>query len=202
MKNIIYLSLTLGIFVFSCQDKSNNDAYLLSIDNHRKEIMEFMKNNENSPFHKKGDIPFLGLNYYEIDPSLNISARIERYSSPEPIEIMMSDGTKMPYFNYAKAIFELEGQPQELVLLKSEQYWEEDWLFLPFYDETSAIDTYGGGRFLEVIYSGGEVAMIDFNKAYNPYCAYTDTYRCPIPPAGNRISVAVRAGEKNYQDHH
>lgn len=78
-----------------------------------------------------------------------------------------------------------------------------DYLFVPFTDKTSGIDTYGGGRYIDLQMTdiSGDGYMIDFNKAYNPYCAYTTGYNCPIPPKENDLPVAVMAGEKNYTGH-
>jgi uncharacterized protein (DUF1684 family) len=161
-----------------------------------------MKSNPDSPFHKKGRVEFEGLKYYDPDPEFRIEADIERFDHPEEIMLTLNDGSRRKYFRYATAEFELSGVPQKLILLKSEDYWNEDWLFLPFYDETSTGETYGGGRYLEVPYSKGSTAIIDFNVSYNPYCAYTDTYKCPFPPPENHITVQVTAGEKIYRTFH
>jgi uncharacterized protein (DUF1684 family) len=72
-------------------------------------------------------------------------------------------------------------------------------LFLPFFDETSSVSTYGGGRYLDPEYAGGNEIVLDFNLAYNPYCAYVEGYTCPLPPPENRIDAEVNAGEKNYK---
>jgi uncharacterized protein (DUF1684 family) len=77
---------------------------------------------------------------------------------------------------------------------------EDGHFFLSFYDETSAIATYGAGRYLEVDYKKGQTQVVlDFNKAYNPYCAYTEGYSCPVPPPENNVSIFINAGEKNYE---
>lgn len=178
------------------------ENYIQFILEERENKDEYMKTDPESPFLKKGRVDFEGLKYYDPDPEFRVEADIRRLDQPEEILLTLNDGSRRKYFRYATAEFELSGNPQKLTLLKSEDYWNEDWLFLPFYDETSAGETYGGGRYLEVPYSGGPKATIDFNASYNPYCAYTDTYRCPFPPPENQITVRVTAGEKVYRAHH
>ena len=142
------------------------------------------------------------MDYYDIDPEFKILAKIEKIASPLPFEIRMSNGETEEYYKYAIAHFKLQDVEQELFLLKSKKFYDKPYLFLPFYDETSAIESYGGGRYLNIDYEGEKEIYLDFNLVYNPYCAYTETYRCPIPPAENRITVRVNAGERNYKDHH
>ena len=179
-----------------------DEAYLEDVQSKREEIITFMENDPESPFHKKGEVAYSGLNFFDINPEFNVKAKIEKLASPIPFEIQMTEGEPEQYFKYAIAHFSLEGEPQKLYLLKSERFFDDPWLFLPFYDETSARESYGGGRFLNVEYHDEEELYIDFNLAYNPYCAYTDAYRCPIPPPENKVTVKILAGEKNYHEAH
>jgi uncharacterized protein (DUF1684 family) len=183
-------------------DEISDEDYIETIIASRAEAEDYMENDPESPFHKKGDVEFTGLKYFKVNPKYKVKASIERLTSPEPLDIELTNGEIAKYFKYAIATFDLDGMPQKLQLLKPEKYWDEDWLFLPFYDLTSANESYGGGRFLNLEYTDQDILEIDFNLAYNPYCAYTDTYRCPIPPADNNITVEVRAGERIYDDHH
>jgi uncharacterized protein (DUF1684 family) len=192
--------LLLITFIYSFLDNSvKKEDYLKEVRKKRQEIIEYMENDPDSPFHKKGEIKYDGLNFFDIDPAFNVKARIEIIQSPVPFDIQMTNGETAKYFKYAIAHFKLDDKDQELFLLKSESFFDDPWLFLPFYDETSADESYGGGRFLNVEFHDEEEIYIDFNLAYNPYCAYTDTYRCPIPPAENKITAKVLAGERNYK---
>lgn len=206
MKYIGFIVLAMIVLIlgytFFLSGRKEEEEYRETIQEHRESIAEFMKSSPDSPFNKKGPVQFEGLKYFAVDPAFKVVAEITRYENPEQIILTMSDGSHENYFKYATAEFELSGKPQRLVLLKSETYWNEDWLFLPFYDETSTRESYGGGRYLEITYAGGPVADIDFNLCYNPYCAYTDTYRCPFPPQENQITVPVTAGEKIYSQTH
>jgi len=198
---ILIIIVFIMIYSFMGTEISEKD-YIETIQSSRVETQEYMKNDPDSPFNKKGEVKFNGLKYFEVDSKYKVKANIERLTSPEPTDIQMTNGETEKYFKYAIATFTLDGQLQNLLLLKSEKYWDEDMLFLPFYDATSANESYGGGRFLNLEYTDQDILEIDFNLAYNPYCAYTDTYRCPIPPSENNITVEVRAGERIYDDHH
>lgn len=200
--SVFLIALVILIYTFLLPGKDINEAYRQSILEEREKVAEFMKNSADSPFHKKGDVVFEGLNYFEVDPTFKVEAKITLLDHPEQIVLTLSDGSREKYFKYAIAEFELSGKSQRLVLLKSEDYWSENWVFLPFYDETSTLETYGGGRYLDITYAGGPVATLDFNLCYNPYCAYTDTYRCPLPPPENQLTVKVTAGEKIYREDH
>jgi hypothetical protein len=196
---VIFLIL---LYTFLPPQKENEVKYRQSIQEERKKKEMFMKNDPDSPFHKKGEVAFYGLEYFEIDPDFRVEAKVTLLDKPERIELAMSDGSQEIYFKYARAEFELLDEPQRIVLLKSEDYWNENWVFLPFYDETSTEETYGGGRYLDIPYHGTPTLLIDFNLSYNPYCAYTDAYRCPFPPPENQITVKVTAGEKKYHENH
>ncbi|MBR9999409.1 MAG: DUF1684 domain-containing protein [Cyclobacteriaceae bacterium] len=199
---IIFISLFILGYTFFSSGGNDKVIYEQTILEEREKKAEFMENDPDSPFRKKGLVTFGGLKYFDPDPAFRVEAEVKLLEQPEEIQLTLNDGSQRKYFRYARAKFELSGIPQMLVLLKSEDYWNEDWVFLPFYDETSADETYGGGRYLEVPYAGGSTAFIDFNLSYNPYCAYTDTYLCPFPPPENQITVRVTAGEKLYsQDH-
>ncbi|MCK5678470.1 MAG: DUF1684 domain-containing protein, partial [Flavobacteriaceae bacterium] len=88
-------------------------------------------------------------------------------------------------------------QNQKLILTTD----YEDYLFLPFTDKTNGESTYGGGRYLDLKIPDGDTTVIDFNKAYNPYCAYNHKYSCPIPPKANQLDVEINAGVKAYEEH-
>ncbi|MCT4562114.1 MAG: DUF1684 domain-containing protein [Crocinitomicaceae bacterium] len=110
------------------------------------------------------------------------------------------------YRRYGYLDFEIEGKKlrltvyQNIDLMEVEGY--EDYLFVPFLDETNGITTYGGGRYLDFRIPNSELVKLDFNTAYNPYCAYSHRYSCPIPPSENTLNVAIEAGEMtpSYKD--
>jgi hypothetical protein len=181
------------------QTKRGIRDYTLSIMEQRKKKDEYMRSDKGSPFVTTGT-QFKELKYYVIDRNYRISAIVNPLRVKEPVRMLLSDGTTENYIPYASVDFILQMKPQHLILYKSEEDLNSKSLFLPFFDETSALTTYGGGRYLEPEYTGGKNLILDFNLAYNPYCAYVDGYSCPVPPAGNRINVEVIAGEKIYKN--
>lgn len=143
--------------------------------------------------------------FYPIDPTFQIIADVVLTPNTEVFE-MKTSGNKTPrYREYAIMNFEFAGQPQSLVLYQNIDMIDHpeygDYLFCPFYDVTNGDTTYGGGRYLDVKIPDGEKMLIDFNKCYNPYCAYLDKFNCPITPIENTIDLPIRAGMK-LEDHH
>ncbi len=152
---------------------------------------------------KDNDAPtrtgFTGIPYFDIDPSWRIDARFEAYEEPRTIEIATVVGTLEEYPNPGRIAFERDGKThtiEALVEQGTEQY------FLIIADRSSGKESYGMARYL---YAGPPVdgrIVVDFNKAYNPPCAFTAYATCPMPPAGNRLDLYVAAGEKTYVGPH
>jgi hypothetical protein len=141
---------------------------------------------------------FRGLDYYPIDPEFRVVARFAPHPRPEPVEVPTVAGTTAEMLIPGRLIFELDGQSLSLDPLVESP--EERELFLIFRDETSGRETYGAGRYLYATLEDGR-AVVDFNRAYNPPCAFSPYATCPLPPRSNRLSVAIRAGEKAYGSH-
>jgi uncharacterized protein (DUF1684 family) len=141
---------------------------------------------------------FAGLDYFPLDGRFRVTARLERFSEAEPVEVPTVAGTPAEMLIPGRLRFEIDGTSYTLDPLISTV--EQTELFLIFRDETSGTETYGAGRYLYVTLEGDE-AVIDFNRAYNPPCAFTRYATCPLPPRSNRLAVAIRAGEKAYVGH-
>jgi len=115
------------------------------------------------------------------------------------LKIGRTDGSSELFVRYAYASFQLGGRQNRLLLLKSNEQAKEDELFLAFTDKTNGFKTYGGGRYLDLEWKGDKDKItIDFNFAYNPFCAYNANYSCPLPPTQNHLEIAIRAGEKEF----
>ncbi len=159
----------------------------------------FFRDAEQSPLSHEQQADFQGLTYYPEDPAYDVLAWVEPLDAPTPVTLITSRGTVQQFYRVAHLHFTLEGQPQQLTLF---QHAEGQYLFLPFTDATSGTETYGAGRYVEVEDGGTEderqMVRLDFNQAYNPYCAYNENWVCPIPPAENRLTVPIRAGEKVF----
>lgn len=138
---------------------------------------------------------FSGLRYYPPSATHVLRARLEPLER-EVVMLTTSTGDAQPYFRVGRAAFELGAQPLALTLYRPTYETEVERFFIPFRDATSGVETYGAGRYLEAgLLPDGHV-LLDFNYAYSPFCAYNGRYRCPLPPAENRLLVPIHAGEK------
>jgi uncharacterized protein (DUF1684 family) len=138
----------------------------------------------------------LPLRYYDIDPGYNVPAAL-RLSENRPVfEMPTSTGTLRRMERVGLLEFRLNGQPMSLAAFVPEGTGRIDSLFVPFADQTTGTETYSAGRYLDLHPTTTGIYAIDFNRAYNPYCAYNDTYECPFPPPSNRLKLPIRAGEK------
>lgn len=201
-KNIILLLIIVVaiIIVFYGFNESQNDpAYIEKIQKEREEKDRFMRTSEESPFANTKD-DFTGLKYFDPDPSYRIVADLTYVESRKMILLPTNDGKEQRYMDYAYAEFTLDGIKNKLLILEVVEMGPfRGKLFLAFGDETSARETYGAGRYLDVSKVPGSTTItLDFNLAYNPYCAYNDGYTCPLPPPENLLKVAIKAGEKSY----
>jgi len=155
----------------------------------------------NSPL-KKDDLQFL--RFYDPDSTYRVVARKEILLNEPTFVMPVFSGTGQQYVRYALLKFVLRGKPMQLTVYRSialatlADY--KDYLFLPFTDNTNGGDTYAGGRYIDMDTKdvNGDTVVIDFNKAYNPYCAFSGGYSCPKPPDENRLPVAIEAGEKQF----
>ena len=141
---------------------------------------------------------FTAHQFYPIDLKYRVEADLLRYDN-EPFFKMKTSGHKTPeYRKYGLLKFQIDGKAYELTILQNKKMMSnpmyKDYLFLPFHDLTNGETTYGGGRYIDIRIPDGDKMVVDFNQAYHPYCAYTDGYNCPIPPAENRLDVAIEAG--------
>ena len=126
-------------------------------------------------------------------------ARLERLPDPETVIMLTSRNLEKRFVRYARLHFTVDGTACALAAFKSAADASDDrTLFVPFTDVTTGAETYPAGRFLDLDEPAGEIVVLDFNRAYNPLCNYSPAYNCPIPPAENRLPVAIRAGELTY----
>jgi uncharacterized protein len=169
-----------------------DNEHFTSIQNLRSDKDSYLKKDTASPIEDK--VHFKGLKYFEINPAFKIVGKIDRVTSGQTINIVMSGGDVEEYEAYGNLNFEIEGVKCALKIFKT----PEGNLFLPFKDLTSNKETYGAGRYLDfgVDDVKNNQITIDFNRAYHPYCAYNHTFTCPVPPAENSLNVAVKAGER------
>ncbi|RBQ08991.1 DUF1684 domain-containing protein [Pedobacter miscanthi] len=194
MKIITFLFLFISVNGFA-------QSYQEQIAKHRESYKEdFIKDNR-SPL-KKSDLQ--NLHFYDADSAYRVSAEVVLLKNEKVFKMPTFNGSSSDYYRYAHINFSLNGKTIQMTLYRSVALASnptyKDHLFLPFTDETNNKETYGGGRYIDL--DAKEIKdnriEIDFNKAYNPYCAYSDGYRCPVPPEENDLELAVKAGEKLY----
>jgi hypothetical protein len=196
---ILIVTVVVISLLYSFMGSQDQTAYIEQIQHEREQKDEFMRNSKESPFAEKKD-SFTALQYYPADASYKVTASLVPVQDKKPVILATNDGKEQHYLEYAFAEFKLDGTNQKLLILEMMDMGPvKGKLFLAFGDETSAIETYGAGRYLDVVKTPGSNSItLDFNLAYNPYCAYTDKFSCPLPPRENLLAVAIRAGEKVY----
>jgi uncharacterized protein (DUF1684 family) len=155
---------------------------------------DFFGHDHRSPLTSEQQRKFEGLAYFPENPALTVKAKIDRNVQPGIVRMETTKGQEQTYHRYGLVSFQVDGEATQVTLYASEGGHE---LFLPFRDATSGKETYGAGRYLDLHRHGDEI-VVDFNYAYNPYCAYNPDWSCPLPPAENWLKVPIRAGEKNF----
>jgi len=163
------------------------------LDDFRREKDAFFRSSPDSPLTAEQKRSFRGLRYFPENPALVFDLALEPFADPERIEMLTTTGDIRAYERSGRIRFEVDGQAASLTIFRS-----EDGYFLPFADGLAGRETYGAGRYLEPEELGDGRLRIDFNLAYNPYCAYNERWSCPIPPAENRLPVPIRAGEQAF----
>ena len=206
-----YIGLFCLLCLFSCgqgkryHDESNErpkSALVADILKFQEALDASFKDPEESPLPDKYKKDFEGLDYFEPDTTYIVKAKLVRTPDAEPFFLPTTTDRKTHEVLYGIAHFTLNGEArqleiyQSLDLIKQEKY--KDYLFLPFNDATNGEETYGGGRYIDLSIPEGDTLAIDFNKAYNPYCAYNKKYSCPLVPRQNYLRTKVRAGVKDF----
>jgi len=169
-------------------------AWRRELETERAMKDEFMARHPESPF-VGGRVPFHDLVYFPPDPAYRVTAKLARAASPEEAYLRTNRDNQAVMRYLGDLQFQLDGRPMHLRLYHAGEGVGPS-VFLPFRDTTSGRESYGAGRYLTLELNEQDVYDLDFNRAFNPYCAYTDDFECPFPPAENDLPVAVRAGEK------
>ncbi len=195
---IALLAVVATVLYYSLQE-STPTAYIEVIEKERKEKNHFMRNNGASPF-ADSSASFTELKFFSIDAKYRVNASLTPVENKKMVVLPTSDGKEQRYMEYAYASFSLDGKDCKLLILEViDMGPNRGVLFLAFGDGTSAVESYGAGRYLDIKKVPGSTSItLDFNLAYNPYCAYNDSYSCPLPPKENLLPVAIKAGEKIY----
>lgn len=203
MKNTILI-----LFLFFAFKVDAQDAYTKEIMNYQYQQNLKFHDKETSPLTAKDLKTFSALNFYKIDEKYKVIATLSKEKKPSIFEMPTTTSRKPLYIKYGTLTFTLDGKEHQLSIFQNKDFGRDpqykDYLFLPFTDKTSGTGSYGGGRFLDVLTTDEKpdgTIVIDFNKSYNPYCAYSPRYSCPITPKENTVSVPIKAGIKAYKKH-
>jgi uncharacterized protein (DUF1684 family) len=156
---------------------------------------EFFGSHPQSPLTQDQKSAFKGLVYFPEDATFRKEVQVDVFSKQETVSIQTSGGEPQIYKRYGRFKFDVDGQIAELTL-----YSSKDGYFLPFVDSLAGKETYPAGRYSDVEQIPNGKFLVDFNLAYNPYCAYNEQWSCPLTPAENRLKVPIRAGEKIFHE--
>ena len=165
------------------------------LDDFRKEKDEFFGKHPQSPLAPEQRHGFVGLRYFPENDDLRLEVKVELLPNEKPMQMQTTTGDVQTYVRHGKFQFQVDGQTAELTIFRSQHGF-----FLPFVDSLAGEETYPAGRYLEPESLPGNRFFVDFNLAYNPYCAYNEMWSCPITPAENRLKVPIRAGEKIFHE--
>ena len=199
----LFIVFVLSVFLLSCNAQGKRT--LLGDSEFQREMNASFKDASQSPLTKKGLKSFKGLDFYPIDNKFKVKAKLVKTPDAPTFKFPTTTNRVAVYKKYGEVYFTVDGKDLKLDIYKDvdppEAY--KDHLFLPFLDKTSGNTSYGGGRFIDVLTTDEQqdgTITIDFNKAYNPYCAYSDRYSCPITPRTNFIDIKINAGVMAYKE--
>lgn len=205
MKKLLFLTC-FSLVIISCTNAPKK-TYTEEIKLFQYDLNTKYADASQSPLTKEDLKTFKSLDFFEIDENFKVEAQL--ILTPEaPIFEMPTTTDRLPlYKKYGIAQFSINGVACELSLYRNQEYLSSleygHLLFIPYNDATNGKLTYGGGRFIdvEIPKNGENTIIIDFNKSYNPLCAYNHKFSCPIPPSENNLNVEILAGEKAYKVH-
>lgn len=198
MNKLFYLILA-TITLFSCQSAKHLSSKD-DIEKYQTELAESYTNPDTTPLVDEERTNFHGITFFPINDKYTVKAKFTPIQDGKVIPFPTSAKKIKHYKEYGTVDFVIDGQLQQLTVYQSSPIMEKykESLFLPFMDETNGVTSYGGGRYLDLstkdLGKKSTEIILDFNKVYNPYCAYSKHYNCPIPPANNVLDIEINAG--------
>ncbi|TXE18543.1 DUF1684 domain-containing protein [Psychroserpens burtonensis] len=197
MKYLVLLFLFVS--TISCAQKKTPIA---GETDFQREINSEYKDATKSPLKNKDRKDFKGLDFFKFDSIFVVKAKLKRTPNSNWFKMQTTTSRVSDERVYGVLSFELKGQTFQLNVYQGKELMKDDafkdYLFLPFLDNTNGSDSYGGGRYIDLRIPSDNELDIDFNTAYNPYCAYNEKYSCPIVPRANYLDLEVRAGVKVF----
>ncbi len=215
MKWMVFALFSFGLFACSEEPAptaltgtriapETHTAFEDKVAEHRLHQQQLFRDSVHSPLLAKDRKNFTGIDYWSPNARYCVQGVFTKSTHPDTFEMETTTDRRPVYVVYGSVVFELNGRALVLQLYQRLKYAQSadhsSSLFLPFTDATNGHASYGGGRYLDVPVpaNDGDEMEIDFNLAYNPYCAYNPQYSCPVPPAANRLEVAIKAGAKAW----
>lgn len=198
--------LCLMSVLYSCN--SSGKRALLGKTEYQQKLNASYKDASKSPLKKKDLKGFKGLDFFPVDSTFIVIATLVKIANAPTFEMATTTDRKPLYKEYGTLNFTLKGKACELTIyrsqddLRDEKY--KDYLFLPFTDATSSNESYGGGRYMDVMTTSENTdgtIELNFNNTYNPYCAYNDKYSCPLTPRKNHLDIEIKAGIMVFEKH-
>lgn len=201
MKKLLLLAF---ISFLSCNSQGKRP--LIGKTEYQQKLNASYKDASTSPL-KTSDLKnFKGLDFFPIDSSFIVIAELKRTENAPIFEMATTTDKKPLYKEFGILNFTLEGKKFELTIYQSQDNTTDEkyknYLFLPFTDDTSGNESYGGGRYMDVMTTDikkNNTILLNFNNTYNPYCAYNDKYSCPLTPKKNHLNIEINAGVKTFK---
>jgi hypothetical protein len=199
--SVLFLLLFAGQTSFAQSDA----AAISQIEMFQSQLNADYKNPEESPLPTEGIPHFKGHQFFKVDLKYRVKASVERLANQDTVSFPTTAGKFKQYIPFVKLSFKIDDTLnvlyayQSVALMQKEEY--KDFLFLPFTDKSNGFGSYGGGRYIDLRIPSGDEMIIDFNQCYNPYCAYSNAFNCPIPPEVNRLKMAIPAGVMAPEGH-
>ena len=201
-KLLIGLGLLLVLGYFLSDLVFNDGQYAARLRQARRAKSDSFRRVQGSPLSETQRNSFDSLRYYAPDKAYRFEAQVEAFTARDTMQMPLTDGKADKYLRWGRASFILNKQEYKLTLFEKIDS-PDSTLFVPFTDRTNGFATYGGGRYIDLAKPavGNTQIVLDFNEAYNPFCAYNDGYACPVPPQDNRLTAEIKAGEQAFHDH-
>ncbi len=177
----------------------DQETWRRALSRFREDKDEWLRTSPDSPLMRALGNPTEGLNYFDPDPTFRFEVGLQRYATPDSLILGTSKGSRQVFNRMGHFDIAVGGQQVRVHAYQSAER-DDPHLFIPFRDSTSGRESYGAARYIDLEVEHDDEYALDFNYAYNPYCAYSDDYVCPLPPQENWLRVPITAGEKKFHE--
>lgn len=196
--------LFLTLYLIGCGNNYTPEQkeYIKMIEKQRTEKNDWAKNDPTSPFNKKGKVEFHDLNYFDVDPSFLFKSMLYEYEPKDTVTIYGTKGEPRKTIRYGYVVITYQSKQYKINVYQGTTAGGETYYSIWFTDKTTDKESYGVGRYIdfEKVDDPNNEYEIDFNVAYNPYCAYSPNYSCAIPTKEDYIPIEIKVGEKKFHD--